>query len=201
MRRFTATAFVMLVALSTGCAIAVDDAPRDIATEADGAITESSGQVPTAAGGSGRIYLVTGGGSGQAARIQSVTRDLDDDVDAAATALLAGPNIDETTAGLRTAIPPELTVSDVRRVGNVVVVDVSPELGELAGTSLVLALAQIVCTFDSLDGVEGVSVTIGGEPRAWPDGTGDLSDLPLSSFDYPGLERTSQPDYPATPGD
>lgn len=204
-KRTILTAVALAAAsLTAGCAIAVDDAPRDIATEPDGvngdASGDVSGNVPTEAGGSGRVYLVAGGSSGQAARIESVTRNLDDDVDAAAAALIAGPNADETNVGLRTAIPPELLIADTRRVGNVVVIDVGPELGELSGSSLILALAQIVYTFDSLDGVEAVSVTIDGEQRAWPDGTGDLSEEPLSIYDYPGLERTSQPDYPAVPG-
>lgn len=199
---FAAVAAVVLSATGvlTGCGVSVDDAPRDIATEPDGMTVEASGAVPSEAVGSGRIFLVAGGSTGQAARIESVTRDLDDDVGRAASALIAGPNSDETSAGLRTSLPAELTVADARRVGNVVVIDVSPELGELPGSSLILALAQIVYTFDDLEGIEAVSVTVDGDQRPWPDGTGGLTSEPLSVFDYPGLERTSQPAYPAVPG-
>lgn len=199
---FAALAAVVLsaTAVVTGCGVSVDDAPRDIATEPDAPTVEASGAVPSEAVGSGRIFLVAGGSTGEAARIESVTRDLDDDVGRAASALIAGPNSDEMSAGLRTSLPAELTVTDARRVGNVVVIDVSPELGELSGSSLILALAQIVYTFDDLEGIEAVSVTVDGDQRPWPDGTGGLTSEPLSVVDYPGLERTSQPAYPATAG-
>lgn len=203
-RCLAAQLWIALAAASgalAGCGVEPDDAPRDIATEQGEAAVDTAAEQATVAGGAGRIFLVVGGSStGQPTRIQSVSRDIDDDLDAAAAALLAGPTADEADQGLRSAIPPRLEITGTRRVGNVVVVDVGAELGELSGSTLVLALAQLVYTFDNLEGVDGVSLTVGGDLRPWPDGTGDLSTRPLTVYDYPGLERTSQPAYPAVPG-
>jgi hypothetical protein len=40
---------------------------------------------------------------------------------------------------------------------------------------------------------------IEGEPGVWPLGNGELTQSPLTKYDYPGLVESSQPAFPAIP--
>ncbi len=62
-----------------------------------------------------------------------------------------------------------------------------------------LAVAQIVSTATDIEGVGSVQLRIDGVPRVWPLGNGELTDRPLTQYDYPGLVESSQPAFPAIP--
>jgi spore germination protein GerM len=79
------------------------------------------------------------------------------------------------------------------------VVDVTPEITELSGELLVLAVAQIVFTADEIDGVRTVRLRVNGQDQRWPKGDGETRDGPLSVYDFPGLVQSAQPPYPAVP--
>ncbi len=70
---------------------------------------------------------------------------------------------------------------------------------EATGATLVDALAQIVFTLSELTNVRGVRLQVEGADQEWPTGDGSLSDAPLTVFDFPERNPTSQPDYPAAP--
>lgn len=110
---------------------------------------------------------------------------------------MQGPTIEERNAQVTTALPAALKVKAiVRRDNGVLVVDVSPEIEELKGTSIRNALAQIVYTAYEFGGLTGVLVTVNGVPGQWPTPVDGQTDRPLTVFDYPGVLEWSQPDFP-----
>lgn len=193
----------VLAALScalSACAVGADSTPRDI--EQGTVVVREPSDVAQPAVGAGRIYLTVPGVSGDPTRLRSVARDVGDDPDAVTAALLAGPNTDEFADQLRSAIPVGLQVLGLqRRSGGVIEVNVTGELRQLSGDTQVLALAQIVYTLSELSGVRSVRVTVDGASVQWPDGSGELTTGPLTVYDFPGLEPSAQPAYPAVPSD
>ncbi len=79
------------------------------------------------------------------------------------------------------------------------VVNVSAPILQATGDALIDAVAQIVFTATELNGVSGVRLLVDGEQREWPRGDGSQTAAPLTRFDYPERNPTSQPDYPAVP--
>jgi spore germination protein GerM len=186
-----------LAGLLSACAVGVDETPRDID---QGTIVLRNGSDAAQAGGAGRIYLTVPGVTGEPTRLRSVARDVPDDPDAVVAALLAGPNTDEFADQLRSAVPDGLQVLSLqRRPGGVLELDVTDEIQQLSGDAQVLALAQIVYTMSDLDGVTSVRISVNGQSVQWPDGSGELSVGPLTVYDFPGLEPTAQPAFPAVP--
>jgi spore germination protein GerM len=61
------------------------------------------------------------------------------------------------------------------------------------------ALAQIVATATGVEQIKQVRILVDGETRSWPISNGEVTDRPLSIYDYPGFVETSQPPYPALP--
>ena len=78
-------------------------------------------------------------------------------------------------------------------------VDVNEPLQELSSDRLIMAVAQIVYTASTVDGVSSVLITVDGASSQWPAGNGELQGEPLSVYDFPGLEPSSQPAYPGIP--
>lgn len=193
-------ALATAMALLNGCAVGADGSPRDI----DRSLADES-QTPTAnqgaaATGSGRVFLLAPEVPGLPTRLASVARDVQDDTSAALAALLAGPNAIERANQLRTALPEGLRVLDVlQRAGGVLAVDVSSEILTLSGDGLIAALAQIVFTASNSTGVESLQLTVAGRVVQWPASNGELTSRPLTVYDYPGWDPSSQPAYPGIP--
>jgi hypothetical protein len=80
-------------------------------------------------------------------------------------------------------------------------VDVDEAIVALRGDELVVALAQIVYTLNGVNGVTGVVITVDGADARWPASNGELQSDPLTIYDYPGFEPSTQPAYPAVPSD
>jgi hypothetical protein len=191
-----------LVAVVTlgGCAIGPDDGPRDIDPE----ILEELPLTPSGGGaeatGTGRIYLVAPDPSGSDTVLEAVARDVGSDPRSHLDALLRGPNTDELADQFRSALPPELRLLDVRRRGGgVLLVDVSDEITQLSGDELIAAVAQIVFTSNALPDVQAVELTVNGASAQWPAGNGELRAEPLTVYDYPGIEPSTQPAFPGLP--
>ena len=112
--------------------------------------------------------------------------------------LFAGPNDDELAiATASPTIPRETQLLSTRSSGDVLFVDVTPEITELSGELLVLAVAQIVFTATEIDGVRARSASrVDGQDQRWPKGDGETSDGALTVYDYPGLVQSAQPPYP-----
>ena len=114
-------------------------------------------------------------------------------------ALFEGPNTDELQAMLRSAIPPGTRLLDVNLDGGELIVNVSSDLQQLTGESLIDGVAQIVLTASDITGVTSVSITIDGVRQQWPAGTGELQSEPLTRYDFPSLVLSSQPAFPSVP--
>lgn len=202
MRR-TALAALVVTLVAAGCSVSADDAPRDI-EQAASDLDQGTSPSAQAAEGSGRIYLTATTGAGQATTLRSVSRDVGEDdidavIDAVVDALLAGPNATELAQGYRSALPAGLEVTSRQRRGTLVALDLSSQIQDLSGNALIVALAQIVYTLSEVSGVDRVLLTVDGVQPQWPDGRGQLRSDPLTVYDYPGLEPSAQPAYPAVP--
>ncbi len=186
------------VALSA-CGISSDDGPRNVPPADQQQLRVATDRSAGAATGTARVYLLAPEGAGQSHVLQAVARDVSENAPEVIGELLAGPNAEELAGQFRTALPTGLQLLSATRRGGVLKVDLSQELGELAGEALVAAVAQIVFTASELDGVQSVKILIEGADKQWPAGNGELQSVPLTIYDYPGMVPSAQPAYPAIP--
>jgi spore germination protein GerM len=192
-------AVVVVGSLLGACGIGSDDGPRNVPPGDQQQLRAATDRSASAATGTARVYLLAPERDGQSQVLQAVARDVGENASDVIGELLAGPNAGEVIAQFRTALPVGLQLLAATRRGSVLRVDVSKELGQLAGEALVSAVAQIVCTASELDGVQSVSILIDGATQQWPTGNGELQSRPLTVYDYPGLVLSAQPAYPAIP--
>jgi spore germination protein GerM len=91
-------------------------------------------------------------------------------------ALLTGPTDQDTTNGLSTAIPSNVTVLGVsQQPGNIVIVNLNSAFGEVTGINQELAVGQIVATIASEVGpTTGVVFEIEGQRTQVPIANGSL---------------------------
>ncbi len=188
---------VVLATVAASCAIQEDSAPRDIPLDQRG----SFGELATgdAAEGGSRIYLLSPVGTDERPLLRAVPRSEAATASELLTSLLAGANEDENALGLSTAIPADLEIEQARTVGTRLTIDINDALNELADLGLRQALAQIVATASEIDQVQQVRLRVDGQNQGWPTGDGEVTDRPLTIYDYPEFLETSQPDFPALP--
>jgi hypothetical protein len=197
--RRTPTALLMASLLLlgvAGCSIRPDAAPRDIAEEDRGAFGADVATGDEAAG-SNLIFLLAPLDPNQPQQLRSVLRDVPSKPGSVLGSLLSGPNTNEQNDDVASALPADLVINSVRTLGRVTTIDVNSALDELDAVGLRLAVGQLVMTATALDDVDAVQIRVDGEDRVWPRGDGELTDRPLSPFDYPGLVESTQPPYPA----
>jgi spore germination protein GerM len=194
---------IVAAMLLAGCSVAPDNSPRDIDAGALTLTVQDPSNVGQAAAGNGRIYLQAPDVPGEPARLQAVSRDIDDNDPAAVMdALLAGPNTTEFDNGFRSGLPPGMRLLSITRQSRgVVQLNVDEAIAALRGDELILALAQIVYTVNAVNGVSGVVITVDGAEALWPASNGELQSDPLTVYDFPGLEPSTQPAYPAVPSE
>jgi len=199
MARRSGCTFLAAVLLgSVGCGIAPDSAPRDVAAN-ERSLTANAVSDGDDAGGTSRIYLVAPSEAGDPSLLRSTSRDVASGATPLIKSLLAGPNDEELASRLVTNIPQETQLLSTRSSGDVLFVDVSPEITELSGDLLVLAVAQIVFTAAEIDGVRAVRLRVNGEDQRWPKGDGETREGALTVYDFPGLVQSAQPAYPSVP--
>ena len=187
-----------------GCAIQPDAQPRDIADEDRGVFGD---EAPTGdeATGTSLIFLLAPSEPDGPQLLRSAMRDVPSDsagegtVAGVVRSLLSGPNAAEREDGIDTAIPPGLMLNSERTLGRTSTIDVNEALDDLDAVTLRNAIAQIVATVTSVEGVDAVQIRVNGEGRVWPRGDGELTATPLTPYDYPGLVESTQPPYPAIP--
>jgi hypothetical protein len=84
-------------------------------------------------------------------------------------AMLAGPTKAETASGISTAIPNDVAVLDVTTQNGIVTVNMNSAFGEITGTATELAVAQVVATVASENGLgTGVVFEIEGQRTSVP---------------------------------
>ena len=197
MRRRSTFVLLVVFGLLTACSIQEDSAPRDIPPDQRG----NFGEVATgdAAEGGSRIYLLSPVGTDEQALLRAVPRSEATNPEELLTSLLAGANADENALGLTSAIPTGLEIQQARTVGTRLTVDINDALNELSDLGLRQALAQIVATASEIDQVQQIRLRVDGQNQGWPTGDGEVTDRPLSIYDYPGFLESSQPPFPALP--
>lgn len=116
--------------------------------------------------------------------------------------LLAGPTPEEATAGLRSAISNQTRVLSVRVQSGVATLDLSGEFATIGGQELILAVAQLVYTATSAQGVLGVRLTLNGKAVEVPRRDGTLTHDAVGPADYSGLAPlAAAPSPPTTRGE
>lgn len=118
-----------------------------------------------------------------------VTRDLPSppDPQRILASLFDGATEPEVRANLRTSIPPGTRVISVSAEEPLLRVDLSQEFAAVGGEEEILAVAQIVLTATSIEGIESVAFELDGLTTAVPLPDGALSIDPVSADDYAAL--------------
>jgi spore germination protein GerM len=200
-RRAITIAATTVLLVGPACAIQPDSSPRDIPA-GERVLLDPVDPEAGASAGSSRIFVLTSDGDNGERSLRSVQRTVPDpEPQKVIEELILGPNQQELDAGLRSALPDELTVHSARRIAGTLNVDLSPEILELGGPQLRLAVAAIVFTADELDGVRNVRLRVDGANRDWPDGRGELQSGVLSVYDFPGIVESTQPPFPPVPSE
>lgn len=179
------------------CTISEDSAPKDIPADQRGNFGEPA--AGDAAIGGSRIYLLSPVGTDEQSLLRAVPRSDATNPEELLTSLIAGANADESASGLSSAVPEDLAILDASTVGTRLTIDINDALDELSDQGLRLALAQIVATASEIDQVRQIRLRVNGQNQGWPTGDGEVTDRPLTLYDYPGFLETSQPDFPAIP--
>lgn len=198
MRRRAAA--LAVVAVLVGCGVPQDSEPRDIPPDQQGELASPGPapvEDPTAAGP--KVYFLRPAADGEE-QLQPASRDVPPTAQVVLAELLKGVTSVERGQRWRTAIPSGTELLDATlRTDGTLVVDLSDPFFQATGDAQVKAVAQIVFTSVAVDGVGGVLLLVDGQQRDWPRGDGSLESEPLTEFDYPGLNPTSQPDFPPIP--
>lgn len=199
MRRCLAAVMCGAVVALSGCSIAADPTPRDVASPELAPAVGPDAQ-PIRAEGTVRVYLESVSDlTTSGVRIRAVNRDVTESAAEVIAALLAGPSRQEANDQLRTAIPLDVQVLSISANGTTLIIDVSGEFADLAGSNLVTAVAQIVLTATELGNVGQVRLLVEGDAPQWPNAAGELRPGALTRFDYIELVEWAQPAFPAVP--
>lgn len=122
-------------------------------------------------------------------RLVHVTRDLPlpTSVEDTLQSLLGGASVPEERANLRTAIPSATTLLGVDLDSTEATIDLSREFASVGGEEEILAVAQIVLTVTSFEGVERVVFELEGVTTDVHLVNGALSERPVEADDYIAL--------------
>jgi spore germination protein GerM len=198
--RLLAVLGVLLLALAA-CGVPLDGSPRVLNPEDQPGATSST-EAPVAAGGasSPKVFFLTGADTAGSERLQEVSRDVAALPTPLLTALLKGLTPDDRDRSLQTAIPAETQLIETNlEPDGTLVVNLNDAFFEAKGASQTKAVAQIVYTATGLAQVKRVRLLVDSQPRDWVRGDGVAVSTPLTRFDYPELNPSSQPDYPPEP--
>lgn len=182
--RLIAVTGAVVVALS-GCGVATDDSATVVDSESvPFELLEESpaAGVPASPGSTrGEICLVDDATD----QLVPVEHELQGtSLEAVVAALGDGPTGEESSEGLRSALPGPDVVASVELQGGVATVDLDDTFRSITGSDQVLAIAQVVCTLTARPGVGRVSFTLEGATVEIPRGNGSLTSGSVSRDDY-----------------
>jgi hypothetical protein len=181
MRRMHGIGALLAALLLTGCGVDAESSPRTLDAGARPDIAVPPSSAPTGAAHA-LVYFVQDG------QLVAVSRRVPapPTPEGVLTALLAGPDLRESDAGLTSAAPAGVSYSG--STGSLVQVQVPPaDPADAARTDEVLGYAQLVVSLTSLRTVTGVEFVRDGRVLAVPRGDGSLSASPLTRKDYANL--------------
>lgn len=113
--------------------------------------------------------------------------------------LEAGPSAAEREEQLSTLLPPEVRLTLTDLADRTATIDLGVPTGAPSGAAGRRAVAQLVLTATSLQGVDAVQLTIGGDPVEAPLPTGELTSAPLLAADYAVLLTAPEPPSAGAP--
>jgi spore germination protein GerM len=181
MRRRPPPALFVTLALAlalVGCGVPTDDSPRALPDDIVPAELVAANPVTTTTsvplGSTARVRVFFVGGV-DTERLVPVDRTVQApaDVERVLAQLALGPNREETSRGLRSAILPGTVINSVLVESNIAIVDLAKGHSvSRPGTDFILALAQMVYTATELPGVGGVRFTLDGQRANVPNATG-----------------------------
>ena len=180
-RRAWTGAAVVLALLSAGCGVRGESTPtrlEEIALPPEPVPAEAR---PEDEGPATVVFFVRG------ERLEAVERSTTPSLTAAMRGLLEGPRETEAEGGLRSAVPAGTSLRSASLADGLATVDLSEEFSSVVGPEQVLAIAQVVYTATSIEGVAEVRFAIDGEPIDAARGDGSLSTGPVRRDDYPDL--------------
>lgn len=132
-----------------------------------------------------RVYFTRGEKIGVAGREVEQTDKPASLVFATVQALLEGPTAEEQEFGLGTVVPRGTTVNSVEIENGTATVDLSESFQSGGGSlSMLLRVAQVVCTLTQFDEVEAVAFMLGGTPVEAIGGEGVVVDPPVNREDF-----------------
>jgi hypothetical protein len=199
-RRANVGLLVLATVVLSACGIANDSVPRDIPDQQRSPFLDAPVQATASAAGTDRIFLLAPELPNQPRHLRATPRDVGASATVRLQSLFGPLSVAETTARLHTAIPDglKLRVATLQTNGTLIV-DVTDQLLSLSSSALIDAVAQIVFTALEVRNVQRVELLVNGISQQWPGGDGALRNAPLTSFDFPGLIETTQPNFPAVP--
>ncbi len=101
------------------------------------------------------------------------------------TSMLAGPTKAETAQGISTAIPSNVTVLSATTQAGIVTVNMNAAFGDIIGNSIELAVAQIVATIATENGLNtGVIFEIEGQRTSVPIANGSQVTEPVYLIEF-----------------
>jgi spore germination protein GerM len=183
--------------LMVGCGIGAEDSPRNIRPELLDTVEAPAAAVP----GSGqRVWMIAPQVQGRPTQLKAVERAAVSTPAELLELVLGSVTLQERSERISSAIPQGTELLSARLASNrVLIVDLSKDLVDVSGELLVDAVAQIVFTAAEFEDVDSVRLLIEGEQREWLRGNGSTSADPLTIFDFPEHNPTTQPDFPAIP--
>ena len=102
-------------------------------------------------------------------------------------ALLVGPTVAQTAAGLSTALPQSVRVVSATTIGPTATIAMNPAFTAISGPSQVLAVAQLVMTATRQPGVTSVLFTVDGAIVPVPTASGATTASPVTAASYAAL--------------
>ena len=188
----------------TGCGIPVQSTAQPLSVHVPRRIVSppTSTTIPAAAATKVDVYFVT---TGRYVAPEVRYAKASDELPAAISSLLVGPSPSERLAGVSTALGyTSVKLLSWKRVGNVVLLNFSPDFGSLYGNAERLGVAQIVYTVAGIYRSDGVQFQLGGATIAVPLESGQLVNGAVHVSQYPSLlapppPATGSTGTPATP--
>jgi spore germination protein GerM len=172
---------VLLLLLAVACGIPLDAEPETVDVDVDGS-PDAPGPVPGDLAAV-TMYLVSD------ETLVRVTRDLPADagLQSILESLFGGLTEPEARSDLRSSIPTGTEIIGIETEGRIARIDLSREFAVVGGEAETLAVAQIVLTATSVDGIDLVAFELEGVPTDVPVASGALSIDPVDAADYAAL--------------
>jgi len=191
-RRCAALAVLAVGLLAAGCAIPTQSAPSSIAPSkvpfdllnphlptTTTTLPKPSSLVPV------KVFFLNSTGQLQPEpRVVASPAPLDSIINA----MLAGPTSAEASSGVFSAIPSDVSLLGTSTQGDVVTVNMNSAFGQITGTSTELAVAQIVATVATENGLgTGVIFEIDGQRTSVPIANGSQVAGPVYVIEFLGV--------------